>query len=144
MTPNLSLQYWGQPFISKGNYSDFKYITDPVNRDFESRYKLYDEDQITYSEEDEQFFIDEGRDGYDEDEDGDYSFGQPDFNFMEFRSNMVIRWEYKPGSEFFLVWTQSTTNLGDPQNDLFPSLRDDLLRNRADNIFLAKLTYRFY
>ena len=144
LTPNLSFQYWGQPFISKGNYSDFKYITDPINRNFEERYKLYDDDQISYSEEEEQFFIDEGKDGYDEDQHGDYKFGQPDFNFMEFRSNMVIRWEYKPGSEFFLVWTQSTGNNGDPQNDLFPSLRDDLFRNRADNIFLAKLTYRFY
>lgn len=142
LTPNLSFQYWGQPFISKGNYSDFKYITDPINRDFEERYTLYDDDQITYSEENEQFFIDEGKDGYEEDK--DYKFGQPDFNFMEFRSNMVIRWEYKPGSEFFLVWTQSTANNSDPQNDLFPSLRDDLFRNRADNIFLAKLTYRFY
>jgi len=139
LTPNLSLQYWGQPFISKGNYSDFKYITDPTNRNFENRYKLYGANQLTYSTDDEVFSVDEDLDGIE-----DYKFGQPDFNFMEFRSNMVIRWEYKPGSEFFLVWTQSTTSFGDPQNDLFPSLRDDLFQNRADNIFLAKLTYRFY
>jgi hypothetical protein len=100
---------------------------------------LYDDEQLTYSELDEQFIIDENKNGIE-----DYRFGQPDFNFMEFRSNMVIRWEYKPGSEFFLVWTQSTTSFGDPRNDLFPSLRDDLFENRADNIFLAKLTYRFY
>lgn len=139
LTPNLSLQYWGQPFISKGNYSDFKYITDPTNRNFEERYHLYQAGQIDYSELDEVFRIDENLDG-----ETDYSFDHPDFNFMEFRSNMVIRWEYKPGSEFFLVWTQSTTSFGDPENNLFPSLRDDLFGNRADNIFLAKLTYRFY
>ncbi|MEM6966869.1 MAG: DUF5916 domain-containing protein [Bacteroidota bacterium] len=139
LTPNLSLQYWGQPFISKGNYSDFKYITDPLNRDFEKRYQLYTSDQISYLAADDVFVIDEDRDGGE-----DYRFEHPDFNFLQFRSNLVIRWEYKPNSEFFLVWTQSQTNFADPQNNIFPSLRDDLFGSRPDNIFLMKLTYRFY
>ena len=33
---------------------------------------------------------------------GNYSFGNPDFNFRQFRSNLVVRWEYLPGSTFTL------------------------------------------
>lgn len=48
-----------------------------------------------------QYLVDENADGSVE-----YSFGQPDFNFGQFRSNMVVRWEYIPGSTVFFVWTQ--------------------------------------
>ncbi|MEL7021768.1 MAG: DUF5916 domain-containing protein, partial [Bacteroidota bacterium] len=73
----------------------------------------------------------------------DYSFGNPDFNFIQFRSNLVARWEYVPGSEIFLVWSQGVTNFGDPNADLFPSLSDNLFSGQVENIFLAKFTYRF-
>jgi hypothetical protein len=32
--------------------------------------------------------------------------GNPDFNFKQFRSNAVLRWEYRPGSTLFVVWSQ--------------------------------------
>ena len=32
--------------------------------------------------------------------------GAYDFNFKQFRSNFVMRWEYRPGSTLFLVWGQ--------------------------------------
>ena len=38
-----------------------------------------------------------------------YTFGDPDFRFQEFRSNIVARWEYKPGSSLFVVWAQGRT-----------------------------------
>ena len=138
ITPDLTIQYWGQPFISKGNYKDFKYITDPFAPVYTERFELYDDNQLTYSDEDLIYSIDHDRNGS-----VDYTFRNPDFNFLQFRSNFVLRWEYKPGSEFFLVWTQSTTNFGDPMKSLFPSLSDDLFGSSFDNIFLMKFTYRF-
>lgn len=138
-TPNLTFQYWGQPFVSKGTYKDYKYITDPVAAVYTDRFAEYDEQQITFDENSSSFLIDENRDGS-----IDYSFGNPEFNFLQFRSNMVLRWEYKPNSEFFLVWTQSTTNFGDPAKAIFPSLGEDLFGDSFDNIFLLKLTYRFF
>ena len=73
----------------------------------------------------------------------DYSFSNPDFNFLQFRSNLVLRWEYTPGSEIFLVWTQSTTSTTDPEKGIFSSLTDDLFSEKINNIFLMKFTYRF-
>ena len=137
-SPDLTIQYWGQPFISKGNYKDFKYITDPLATVYTDRFALYDTDQISYDSEELLYHIDDDRDGS-----VDYSFNNPDFNFLQFRSNLVLRWEYRPGSEFFLVWTQSTTNSGDPMNGIFPSLKSDLFGSTFNNIFLMKFTYRF-
>ena len=56
---------------------------------------------------------------------------------------LVWNWEYKPGSEFFLVWTQSTSNSADPNKPIFDSLSEDLFTKKIDNIFLMKFTYRF-
>ena len=139
LTPDLTIQYWGQPFVSIGNYSDFKYITDPLASVYTDRFHPYDPLQISNDEDGSVYYIDENRDGR-----NDYSFSNPDFNFLQFRSNLVLRWEYKPGSELFLVWTQSTTNSGDPSKGIFPSLDEDLFGSDANNTFLLKATYRFY
>jgi hypothetical protein len=47
---------------------------------------------------DRAFLVDENLDGL-----TDYSFGDPNFNFMQFRSNIVAPWEYKADSELYLV-----------------------------------------
>ena len=33
--------------------------------------------------------------------------GNPDFHFRSFHSNLVLRWEFRPGSTLFVVWQQS-------------------------------------
>ncbi|MCG8330248.1 MAG: carbohydrate binding family 9 domain-containing protein [Chitinophagales bacterium] len=138
ITPNLTIQYYGQPFISQGRYEDFKFITNSTASYFYDRYQVFDDQQLSYVSEDEEYIIDENKDG-----ETDYSFGEPDFNFLQFRSNMVLRWEYIPGSELFLVWSQGNTVFGDSEAELIPSFTDYLLKDQADNVFLLKLTYRF-
>ncbi len=135
-TPNLTLQYWGQPFISNGRYDEFKYISDPLARKFQDRFVSYDLRSVR-QDESEDYHIDEDLDG-----NVDYTFGNPDFNFIQFRSNAVVRWEYIPGSELFLVWSQGTTVFGDPEKDIFASLQEDLFSDKITNNFLVKLTYR--
>jgi len=135
-TPNLTIEYWGQPFISQGQYDDFKYISNPLARKFENRYISINADQITTDETDS-YLVDENNDDI-----IDYTFSNPNFNFMQFRSNAVVRWEYIPGSELFLVWSQGATNSGDPMRGLLPSLREDLFSEQITNNFLLKLTYR--
>lgn len=137
--PNLSLQYWGQPFISKGEYKNFKRVTNSLDSDYNSRFDLITTDQIAYNSEDEEYDVDENNDGT-----SNYSFDDPDFNFVQFRSNMVLRWEYIPGSTFFLVWTQNRTQDVDIQGqNSFGSLNSRLFEATAHNIFLMKFTYRF-
>ncbi len=138
INPNLTIQYYGQPFIFKAKYSNFNYVNDPVAADLNDRVTWFNDNQITFSEEDDTYFVDE-----DGDSETDYAFGNPDFAFVQFRSNLVVRWEYIPGSEIFLVWSQGITGLGDVNNSFGEIIDNQLLSARPQNTFLIKATYRF-
>jgi len=139
LSPDLTLQYWGQPFIATGKYYDHKYITDPMAEKYTDRFRLYNEDQISMVE--DEYRIDENSDGT-----LDYTFDNSDFNVKEFLSNFVVRWEYNPGSSLYLVWSQTRSNYGtngdldvmDDIGDLFGSDGD-----KPHNVFLIKFSYRF-
>jgi hypothetical protein len=73
----------------------------------------------------------------------DYKFGNPDFSVVQFRSNLVFRWEYIPGSEIFLVWSQDISQTGNAKEELFQNLEDHIFGQKPKNIFLIKATYRF-
>jgi hypothetical protein len=137
INPNLTIQYWGQPFISNGLYSDFKTVTDPLAARFEDRFRLYGPGEISLSG--DLYSIDETGDGQPE-----FTFGNPDFSFVQFRSNLVIRWEYVPGSELFLVWSQDLTTSGDPNQALLGGLESNIFGDAIPrNTILLKATYRF-
>ncbi|PKB42140.1 carbohydrate binding protein with CBM9 domain [Cellulophaga sp. RHA19] len=136
LNPNLSLQYYGQPFISRGRYSNFNYVNNPVAGSIDNRVTLFNENQIT--ENNGVYLIDE-----DVDSNTDYEFGDPDFSFVQFRSNLVLRWEYIPGSEIFLVWSQGLTGNVNPDDALGRSLNRQILDRKKDNTILLKATYRF-
>ena len=138
ITPNLTVQYYGQPFISRGRYQNFNFITDPLAKLFYDRFQLFDPTQIAYDAESDVYSVDENLD-----DQVDYTFGNPDFSFMQFRSNLVARWEYVPGSELFLVWSQSNNAIGDPSQRILTSLEEDLFAQQPRNTFLVKWTYRF-
>jgi len=138
INPNLTIQYWGQPFISKGEYSGFKRITDPDGPSFVDRFYQFTSNEISFDSQFEEYLIDEDGDNL-----TDYSFGKPDFNFVQLRSNMVVRWEYIPGSTLFLVWTQGRTNgVSTDQERSFQDLTSNLFGVKPHNIFLIKYTYR--
>ncbi|EZH74354.1 hydrolase [Aquimarina atlantica] len=136
INPNLTIQYYGQPFISRGRYTDFNYVANAVAKNLDERVTLYDQDQISFA--DDEYSVDEDRDGT-----VDYTISNPDFAFVQFRSNLVLRWEYIPGSEIFLVWSQGITGDGNPSDDLFRSLDNQILNQQPENTFLIKATYRF-
>ena len=136
INPNLSVQYYGQPFISRGHYRDFKYVTNPVAERLNDRFQPFDTSQIGSDGSD--FQVDENRDGS-----MDYSFANPDFSYVQFNSNLVFRWEYIPGSELFLVWSQGVTGSTLSSNGLFEGFESGILDQRPQNIFLLKATYRF-
>ena len=105
--------------------------------EFNDRISLYNSNQISFA--DEVYSVDKNLDGV-----TDFSFDNPDFSFVQFRSNLVIRWEYIPGSELFLVWSQDISQTGDPQNELFQDLENGIFNDdKPKNIFLIKATYRF-
>ncbi len=138
LTPTLSFQYYGQPFVSAGKYDAFKRITTPRADIYNDRFHVFSDDEISFVEDDEAFDIDENRDGT-----VDYSLEDPSFNFQEFRSNMVIRWEFRPGSTLFLVWSQQRSDSFSNGNFSFRRDFNSLFSINAENIFLAKFNYWF-
>jgi len=134
-TPDLSIQYFGQPFTSTGKYTNIKQITNPRGKGSE-RYTMYTDDQLSYNAADEVYYVDENRDGS-----NDYSFDLPDYNWNEFLSNLVVRWEYKPGSTFFLVWSQNRDYSSVDPTFSVKNNMSDLFSSRPTNVFLMKMNY---
>lgn len=138
INPNLTIQYYGQPFISKGKYNEFNRVINPIASYYKDRIEAFDENQISLNVEENLYFIDEDKNGT-----TDYKIFNPNFSFVQFRSNLVMRWEYKPGSEIFLVWSQGITGNANPNNNLLEGLDSQILGRKPENIFLIKATYRF-
>ena len=135
INPNLSIQYYGQPFIFKANYDQFKYVTNSTAEKLNDRFSAYNPEQISF--ENNTYYIDE-----DLDNNIDYSFGNPDFTSVQFKSNLVLRWEYKAGAELYFVWAQGINNFTDINNNLFGNLIDNIRDSRPENTFLVKATFR--
>jgi hypothetical protein len=139
ITPDLTIQYWGQPFLAAMDYKDFRRITDPRADAFSDRFHTFAGNEISYNEAEGRYYIDENLDGT-----SDYNFGNPDGNFDQFLSNLVIRWEFKPGSTVYLVWSQ-TRDYSDETGSF--SMNQNLTNlfdvNKPFDIFLVKFTYRF-
>jgi len=112
MTPNLSLQTYAEPFVSAGDYTNFRELADGRAPVYADRYVPYD-----------------------------YT-GPADFNIRSFRTTNVLRWEFKPGSQFFVVWQQGRF---DRINDYggFEFNRDfgGLFSTPSRNVFLVKMSY---
>jgi len=138
LTPDLSIQFYGQPFISAGKYSDFKPITDSRAEKYEDRFHLLTESEIDYYPDTEEYNVDENLDGV-----VDYTFENPDFNFLQFRMNLVVRWEYIPGSSLYLVWSQGRTRDSSVGDFSFREGMRDLFSVHPHNVFLVKFSYCF-
>ena len=67
----------------------------------------------------------------------------PDFSERSLRSNVVLRWEYNPGSTFFLVWSQSRSGSPDLADPDFAPLAGvgNSFTDAGQNIFLVKFNY---
>ena len=133
--PDLTLEYWGQPFVSKGLYTNFKEVTNPASGDINERYIKYSETQISKSG--DSYVVDNDLDGSD-----DFEFGNPDFTLREFLNNLVLRWEFKPGSTLFFVWNQTRSNyINEPGSGLSAEF-ETLINTTPRNVFLIKLSFR--
>ena len=131
-SPELSIQYYGSPFASVGKFSDFKTVTDPRAADYHNRFTKINP-------------ILNGSDYEISETDGttSYSFGNPDFNFSQFRSNLVLRWEYRPGSQIYLVWSNEMTYNVTPGYNSLNNTMGMLKSVFPNNIFLIKVNYWF-
>lgn len=118
-TPNLSFQFYGEPFNTNGTYANWKELNDQRAEAYADRFRSYKSGPGVF--------------------DG--------FNFRQFRSNMVLRYEYRQGSTLFVVWQQGRSNFlspGDP--GYMPDYKvsrdyDSPFRDHPNNTFLVKWSY---
>jgi hypothetical protein len=136
LTPALTVQYYGAPFISAGTFGEFKRITDPRADRYADRFHGFTGAEITATES-----------GYDIDEDvdgtADYAIDNPDFNVRDFNSNLVLRWEYDPGSTLYLVWSQGRTDFIDNGRFRLGDDLDALFATHPEDVFLLKFNKWF-
>ncbi|UCE66145.1 MAG: carbohydrate binding family 9 domain-containing protein [Candidatus Zixiibacteriota bacterium] len=65
----------------------------------------------------------------------------PDFNYKSFKLNAVFRWEYMPGSDLYIVWTQARDRSDESGDFGFDRDFNDMFNTASDNVFLAKINY---
>jgi hypothetical protein len=137
VTPDLTVQYYGSPFIGTGRYTEFKRATDTLAHANADRFHLFGPDEISVRPEANTYDVTEADGGV------IYSFSNPDFSFRQFRSNLVVRWEWKPGSSLYVVWSQGRTSSVAAWDSSLGSNWDALWGMRPDNVFLVKVSYWF-
>ncbi|MEQ8240873.1 MAG: DUF5916 domain-containing protein, partial [Cyclobacteriaceae bacterium] len=132
ITPNLTLEFWGQPFIAKAEFDQFKWVDNSTSDTYSARFIDIAQSQITLSESKTTYTFD-----------GQFELDDPDFNLVEFRSNLVARWEYIPGSTLFLVWANNGSYSDLEEDNNFNTLTNKLTDLKGTNTFLLKYSYRF-
>lgn len=130
-TPETSLELYAEPFAASGSYSDIGELAEPRSSDL----RVYGDAEGT---------------GASRDETGDWTFtdsdaqielANPDFDVLSFRSNLVMRWEWRPGSTFFLVWQQNRSASDDEGRFVRPANLYDSLTTDGENVLAIKFTY---
>lgn len=142
-TPSLSLQFYAQPFFSSNDFGALAELRAPRTFDFLE----YGTDIGTVTRENATSLIDPDAGGPAK----PFRVDDRDFRLNSLRGNMVLRWEWRPGSTLYLVWQQDRANhLGAAEAELMArdmgafALREsvrDLFDSRPINVFLFKISY---
>ncbi len=113
ITPTLSFESYLQPFISTGEYTDWRALADGRSSERDERFRPYT------------------------------ARGAPaGFRVGQMRTNNVVRWEYNPGSVLFFVWTQGRdVNDGNLDRRGVADGYGNIFSRRPDNVFLIKASY---
>ena len=116
---NMSLELYLQPFITVGDYSRARELVTPDSYDL----------------------VDYNEPGYD--------VTSNDFSFSAVNLNAVYRWQFRPGSTLFLVWTHARNTYdqrefhSQPENFSNRVSGNTFFRNEPENLLMAKLSYYF-
>ena len=130
--PDLNLDLYAEPFAASGKYNDLGELAAPSTRTM----LFYGTGGTT---------ITTRADGSHDVTQGSSTFNirNVDFNTLSFRSNLVLRWEWRPGSTLYLVWQQDRSER-DPvgiratAGDLFDSFTAP-----GKNFFAVKASFWF-
>jgi len=135
LSPRVAIQVFAQPLLAVGDYTNFRELARPRTFDF-----------LEYGSPGTSFAHDARSRTYlvDPDQSGpasSFTFGDPDFNFKSLRVNAVFRWELKPGTTFYAVWTRQQQDLAHPGDFSLGRDAEALWSAPSDNVFLIKMAY---
>jgi hypothetical protein len=136
LSPTVSLQMFAQPLLAFGGYTHIKELARPRTFDF-----------TDYAAAGLPITRDPNARTYSIDPDGapraapPFSFDDPDFNLRSLRLNAVFRWELKPGSAFYAVWTRQQQDSSNPERFAFARDARAMLAADGDDVFLVKIAY---
>jgi hypothetical protein len=134
-TPNLTLQLFAQPFLASGHYTNFKEFVKPRS-----------DEMVFYGKGNGSTIVKNSDGSYTVDPDGNgvaqsFNLDNPDFNVRSLRGTAVMRWEYRPGSTLYFVWTQVREGFDAFGDFILSRDRSALFRDRPTNVFQVKATY---
>lgn len=129
-SPHLSLQAYAQPFVAAGRYSELKDVNDPHATRFADRFHLLQGNDYTVM-----------NGTVSVSHDGAYSFARPDFDVRQLRSTIVLRWEYRPGSTVFAIWSHGRTSSADDGRFQLAHDLSDLAHAGGENVVMVKANY---
>ena len=133
ISPDISIQFYGAPFTSTASYSDFKRDAQTTSRQYSQRFYQFESGEISPM-----------GDLYHVSENGDlYTFASPDFSFNEFRSNLVFRWEYLPGSTLYFAWIHNRSTRNNQYVSGWTDNLDTMFGLPSTNTFMVKVNYWF-
>lgn len=130
--PDLTLDVYMEPFAASGQYKAIGEMAAPR----QPQLRIYGTDGTTITRQpDSSYRITDGS--------ATFTLPNQDFNRRSFRSNLVLRWEWRPGSILYLVWQQN--RLETLPTGEHVSGRDllDSFGARGTNIFALKSTFWF-
>src|SRR5262249_37809446 len=119
-----------EPFAASGRYYDLGELVAPRSQDL----RTYGTGgtQIT-RQPDASYVVTDGL--------NQFSIANQDFQRVSFRSNLVLRWEWLPGSTFFVIWQQNRLGNSPIGERVRLGSLDDALRAPGDNFFAVKVSY---
>jgi hypothetical protein len=135
LSPKLSLQLYTQALLSAGDYPQIKELAAPRTYDF----PVYGRDIGSIARDPELpfYLIDPDGGG----EAPAFRLPVPDFNFKSLRVNAVLRYEFRPGSAAYVVWTQRRQDGRNPGDPSISRDLGDLFGAPADDVFMVKIAW---
>ncbi|WP_106829966.1 DUF5916 domain-containing protein [Parabacteroides pacaensis] len=133
VTPDISVQFYGAPFSSTATFDKFQYATNTTSHTYADRFQPIAIDELNATDNLYHFSHRQA----------DYSFNKPDFSFNEFRSNLVARWEYLPGSTLYFVWEHRMSDRSSRTLSGWGNNLDRMFGLPATNTFMIKMNYWF-
>ena len=138
LSPRLTLQFYGQPFISARRFENIKLVSNPRADQYADRFDVLGPDRLRRPSVADSAGVDVNRDGV-----IDFSIEEPNRRVISLRTNAVLRWEFRPGSTLFLVWQQ---NRNDDYYDGDLHLGSDFAHTftaTGTNVLAVKVAYWF-